>query len=278
MLSNLRRWIESARHGIETRARELWRQDRASLRGWSAFKNRVLRIAIFAVRGVSVHQLGLQAAALTYYTAFSLVPLLVVALWVLKIFDRSPGTQSALPLAREVTKGNAALHAMLGRLLENVSQTSQVTGGIVGLVALLYAVVRLLRYTERALDRIASSTTRKPNLSRLFSYLALLVLPPLLAVIVGPLVGGAQHALGAEIARLFGSAVRLKLAVAALLGLSALWLAIAILYSAAARARIAPSSAAVGAAAAAISLVSVLWIFARFQIGMSRGNSLQFGA
>ena len=122
---------------------EFWRRDRASLRGWSAFKNRVLRIAIFTVRGVSVHQLGLQAAALTYYTVFSLVPLLVVALWILKIFDRSPGAESAMPLAREMTKGNAALHAMLGRLLENVNHTSQVTGGIVGLLALLYAVVRL---------------------------------------------------------------------------------------------------------------------------------------
>lgn len=29
---------------------------------------------------------------------------------------------------------------------------------------------------------------------------------------------------------------------------------------------------------AAIALVSVLWAFARFQIGMSRGNSVQFGA
>ena len=278
MLSTLRQRIAWTRATVETRARDVWRRDRASLRGWSAFKNRALRIAIFMVRGISVHQLGLQAAALTYYTAFSLVPLLVVALWILKIFDRSPVTESAMPLAREVTKGNAALHAMLGRLLENVSHTSQVTGGIVGLVALLYAVVRLFRYTERALDRIASSTTRKPKLSRLFSYLALLVLPPLLAVVVGPLVGTAQRAIGSEIARLFGSAAWLKLAVATFVGLSALWLAIAILYSAAARARIAFSSAAVGAAAAAILLVSVLWVFARFQIGMSRGNSVQFGA
>ena len=116
------------------------------------------------------------------------------------------------------------------------------------------------------------------KLSRLFGYLALLGLPPLLGIIVGPLLGAAHGGLGADIARLFGSAVRLKLAVAAILGLSALWLAIAIVYSAAARARIAFSSAAVGAAAAALLLVSVLWVFARFQIGMSHGNSVQFGA
>jgi len=268
MLSDLRRRIERARDAIQTRARDVWRRDRASLRGWSAFKNRFLRIAIVAGRGVSVHQLGLQAAALTYYTVFSLVPLLVVVLWILKTLDRSGGVAPAMPVAREMAKGNVALHSMLGKLLENVNHTSQVTGGIVGLIALLYAVVRLFAYTERALDRIASSTTRKPKLSRLFSYLALLMLPPLLGVVVGPLAGVAHQAIGSE----------LNLALAAVLGLSALWLAIATFYSAAARARIAFSSAAVGGAVAAIALVSVLWAFARFQIGMSRGNSVQFGA
>jgi membrane protein len=278
MLSNLRQRIESVRDAIKTRASDVWRRDRASLRGWSAFKNRLLRIAIAVLRGVSVHQVGLQSAALTYYTVFSMVPLLVVVLWILKTLDRSHGAAPAMPLAREMTKGNAALHSMLGKLLENVNHTSQVTGGIVGLIALLYAVVRLFAYTERALDRIASSTTRQPKLSRLFSYLALLMLPPLLGVVVGPLAAAAHHALGSEISRLFGSAVWLKLAMAAMVGLSAVWMAIAIFYSAAARARITFSSAAVGAAVAAILLVSVLWAFARFQIGMSRGNSVQFGA
>ncbi len=278
MLRDLRRRIEEARGAVQTHAQDVWRRDRASLRGWRAFKNRVLRIAIATVRGVSVHQLGFQAAALTYYTVFSLVPLLVVVLWILKALDRSRGAAPAMPVAREMTKGNAALHSMLGKLLENVNHTSQVTGGVVGLVILLYAVVRLFRYTERALDRIASSTRRKPKLSRLFSYLALLMLPPLLGVVVGPLAAAAHHAIGDEISRLFGTAVHLKLAMAALVGLSAIWLAIAIFYSAAARARIAFSSAAVGGAVAAILLASVLWAFARFQIGMSRGNSVQFGA
>ena len=178
MLSNLRQRIRRARDAIEARAQDVWRRDRAPLRGWSALKHRALRIAIFTGRGFSAHQLGLQAAALTYYTVFSMVPLLVVVLWILKTLDRSPGAAPAMPVAREMTRGNAALHSMLGKLLENVNHTSQVTGGILGLIALFYAVIRLFAYTERALDRIASSTTRRPKLSRLFGYLALLMLPP----------------------------------------------------------------------------------------------------
>jgi membrane protein len=159
-----------------------------------------------------------------------------------------------------------------------VNYTTQVTTGIVGLLALLYAVVRLFLHTERALDLIAASTNRGAKLSRLFGYLALLLLPPLLGLVAGLLTGAVHSTIGSEISRLFGSAARLKLAVAATLSLATTWLAIAIFYSAAARARIAFSSAAVGGAAAAILLAAVLWVFAELQIGMSRGNSVQFGA
>ena len=277
MLSALRRAMGGARDAIQTRARDVWRRDRASLRGGKAFTNRVLRIAVIAIRGIWAHRLGLQAAALTYYTVFSLVPLLVVALWILKAFDRLPIDPPAMPMATEMTRGNAALHSVLGRLLENLNHASQVTSGVVGLIALLYTVVRLFMRTERALDLIALSTTRKPQVSRLFGYLALLLLPPLLGLVAGAIAGASHSHIGSEISGLFGSAARLKLAVAAALGLSGIWLAIAIFYSAAARARIAFSSAAVGAALATILLWVVLWVFAEFQIGMSRGNSLQFG-
>ena len=277
MTSALRRSLGGARDAIQTRARDVWRRDRASLRGIQALTNRVLRVAVMAIRGIWAHRLGLQAAALTYYTVFSLVPLLVVALWILKAFGRLPIAPPPMPMATEMTKGNAGLHSVLGRLLENLNHTSQVTTGLVGLVALIYTVVRLFMRTERALDHIALSTTRKPQFFRLFGYLALLLLPPLLGLVAGAIAGVSHSAIGSAISRLFGSAARLKLAFTAGLGLTGIWLAIAIFYSAAARARMAFSSAAVGAAVTTVLLLAVLWVFAEFQIGMSRGNSVQFG-
>ena len=273
----LRRAIRGARDVVQTHARDVWRRDRAPLRGGKALTNRVLRVAIISLRGIWAHRLGLQAAALTYYTVFSLVPLLVVALWILKAFGRLPIETPELPVATAMTKGNAALHSVLGRLLEDLNHTSQVTTGVVGLVALLYTVIRLFIRTERALDLIALSTTRKPQLFRLFGYLALLLLPPLLGLVAGAVAGVSHSTIGSKISSLFGAGARLKLGVAAALGLSGIWLAIAIFYSAAARARITFSSSAVGAGVATVLLCAVLWVFAEFQIGMSRGNSVQFG-
>lgn len=278
MTTALRRAIGGARDAIQTRARDVWGRDRAPLRGAKALTNRILRIAILSIRGIWAHRLGLHAAALTYHTVFSLVPLLVVSLWVLKAFGRLPIETPAMPVATDMAEGNAALHSMLRKLLENLTRASQVTTGVVGLVALLYTAIRLFMHTERALDLIAFSTARRPQLFRLFGYLGLLLLPPLLGLIIGALAGVSHTALGSEISGLFGSAARIKLVVTAVLGLAGVWLAIAIFYAAAARARISFSSSAVGAAVAAILLWVVLWAFAEFQIGMSRGNSVQFGA
>ena len=106
MFSDLRRRIQEARAAIQTHAQDVWRRDRArfgagapSRVGFSGSRSR--RPAV-----CSVHQLGFQAAALTYYTAFSLVPLLVVVLWIVKTFDTHLGSAvPAMPLARENWRG-----------------------------------------------------------------------------------------------------------------------------------------------------------------------------
>ena len=115
MTSALRRSLGGARDAIQTRARDVWRRDRASLRGIQALTNRILRVAVMAIRGIWAHRLGLQAAALTYYTVFSLVPLLVVALWILKAFGRLPIARPPMPMATEMTKGNAGLQLRPGK-------------------------------------------------------------------------------------------------------------------------------------------------------------------
>jgi membrane protein len=278
MMNDLRRVIAGARDAIRTRARGVWTRDRASLRGGRAVAVRAARIVVFAVRGISTHQLGFQAAALTYYTVFSLVPLLVVVLWLFKAFGGLSIQHPEMHLAADVTKGNAALHSIVAKLLEGVDRTGARTTGIVGLVLLLYAIVRLFVHTERALDLIASSAKRRVKMSRMFGYLGLLLLAPLLVGVVGLLTGAAHHLLGRHLARLIGAFPRLKLVLASAVGLSGLWLGIAVFYSAAARARIAFASAMVGGFAAAVLLAAVLWAFTEFQIGMSHANSVQFGA
>jgi uncharacterized BrkB/YihY/UPF0761 family membrane protein len=84
--------------------------------GLAAFGNRAFRIGFHTVRGIMAHRLGLQAAALTYYTVFAMVPMLVVALWILKAFDWLPAVSPSLPANVVVPSGNQLLQAMLGMI------------------------------------------------------------------------------------------------------------------------------------------------------------------
>jgi membrane protein len=69
----------------------------------------------------------------------------------------------------------------------------------------------------------------------------------------------------------------LRSAMGVVLGLGLLCLALAIFYASAARARIAFTSALFGGAVGAVLLATVLWVFARLQIGVSRAGALESG-
>jgi membrane protein len=262
---------------VQRRAGSVWSRDRASLHGFAALWNRVARIAVLSVRGLFEHRIALQSAMLTYYSVFALVPLLVVLLWSLKLAHLLPAISPELPAGVKVPTGNQLLSAALGALFETVHRTSQITSGVVGLALLLFVVMKLFRFTERALHDIAASGQRTPRLWRLLGYVALLLVPPMLLAVSGVLLAVLRGARASGAFPLLAAVPGLDLALGIGLGLGALWLAVTLLYSSAVRARIPFSSASVGAALASLALLVVFWVFASFQIGASRTSTLSSG-
>jgi membrane protein len=270
-------------------SRTVWSRDRAALDGWGAVWTRFARIATWTIRGVRVHRLSMQAAALAYYTLFSIVPVLVVALWVLKVFHLLPHLQpeQAGPglsaVSSEMNDGNAnqVLRDAVRGILAAVDRTGRVQIGIVGLVALLYGVIKQIRHVETALNSIAGRRERSRKPGRRLGYLALLVLPPALLVVSGLLRSLSHLPVGETIANaiswLLAAAPLLKSALGPVIGLAILCAALTIFYASAMRARIALRSTILGAALGAVSLAVVLWAFARLQIGVSRIGALESG-
>jgi membrane protein len=266
-------------------ARFVWGRDRAALGAWTAAWTRLARITTWSVRGVFVHRLSLQAAALAYYTLFSIVPVLVVALWVLKLFHLIPylkPEEADGPAARaELTSANQFLREAVRAILAAVDRAGRLETGLVGLAALLYGVLRQVHHVEVALDTIAGARNRPAHYRRMLGYLALLALPPALLVVSGLLRLLAHLPLGSSFARglswLLEAAPLLRSAAGVTVGLGILCLALAIFYASAARARVAFSSAIAGGALGAALLAAVLWAFARLQIGVSRAGALESG-
>jgi membrane protein len=268
-----------ARVGRAARRRtaDVWSRDRAELHGLAAVANRTARIVILATRGILRHRIGLQGAALTYYTVFAVVPLLVVVLWTLKLAHLLPVISPELPTGAKVPTGNQLLSAALGQLLEAVHRTSEITSGVVGLAVLLFAISKLFGYTERALHIIASSGKRAPSPWRILGYVALLFIAPALLVVSGALVAILRGARASSLGGLLAAIPGLELGLGLALGFGAVWLAVTLLYTAAARARIPFPSAALGAALASVALIVVFWAFASFQIGASKSDAVSSG-
>src|SRR5262245_5420717 len=120
----------------------------------TARRYRRLRLLYCTIRGLFFDQrLALRAAALTYYTILSLVPLLAFAFALLKGF----GAYDALiermvwPWVLETFGGNPQLRSAFAQVLDFVADTSVASLGFLGLLLLLYAARRLLHNIEAAL-------------------------------------------------------------------------------------------------------------------------------
>ena len=254
--------------------------------GWAAAWTRLARIATWSVRGVFVQQLSLQAAALAYYTLFSIVPVLVVALWALKLFHLIPYLKPRMPDAadarRRLPRREPFLRQAVRAILAAVDRAGRLETGIVGLAALLYGVIRQVHPCRggaghhRRRARPAAPIppdARLPRVARAASGAARRLRPAAHAVPAAARVDvRARAVLAAGGGRRCSS--RRSASPSAW---RSLCLALAIFYASAARARIAFSSAIVGGALGAVLLAAVLWVFARLQIGVSRAGALESG-
>ena len=289
MAGRLREAFKRVRAAVRRYSRAVWDRDRAGLDSWAALQTRFARIATWSVRGVFSNRLSLQAAALAYYTVFTIVPILVVVLWALKAFhvigylipEASPPTMAEATSEVHFPNANALLRESVRAILMAVDRAGRMETGILGLAALAYGVIKSVIHVERALDTIAGARDRPPRYRRMLGYLALLALPPALFVVSGLLRMLSHVPVGTTLARwttsLLDTLPFLRSAMGVVLGLGLLCLALAIFYASAARARIAFRSALFGGALGAVSLAVVLWAFARLQIGVSRAGALESG-
>jgi membrane protein len=282
----VRSWLARTAEAVRQYARDVWACDRAALTGWQALKNRVLRIAIWTVRGVFTHRLSLHAAALTHHTIFSVVPVLVVVVWALKAFHLLPYLIPAAPKLEAALPATAAqasdpLSSALRTIMTAVQHANQIKFGLVGLLALFYGAAKLFRQVSRAIDMIAGATHRARVYWRLLGYVALILLPLVLLLIAGAVTALSRIAEGTfmegALSRVLGAIPELRSALGAMMGIAVFALTIAIFYASAARARLRFSSAAIGGLAAAVALIAVTWAFTRFQIGVTKASVLASG-
>ncbi len=155
----------------------LWEQNPADLSLLQRILLRQVQTVALVLRDFNINQCFLRAAALTYYTMLSLVPLLALTFALLKAF----GVQNLLqPLIVEKLNvgGGQVADVILGYI--NNTQVTQL--GAVGLAFLIVAVVSLLTNVEQTFNHIWGVKDVRPMLRRFADYLSVILVGPLLII------------------------------------------------------------------------------------------------
>ncbi len=155
----------------------LWEQNPAELSWLQRVLLRQLQTVALVAHDFGRNQCLQRAAALTYYSLLSIVPLLALTFALLKAF----GVQNRLePLIMEKLQvgDGQAVQAILGYI-----NNTQVGGmGGVGLLFLLVAVISLLTNVEKAFNYIWGVRNIRPLMRRFADYLSVILVGPVLII------------------------------------------------------------------------------------------------
>ncbi|MDR1756244.1 MAG: YihY/virulence factor BrkB family protein [Culturomica sp.] len=215
-----------------------------------------------------------SASALTFYTVLSLIPVLALLLAVAKGFGVSRILED---LFREQSFANPEMTGFFlnfaNRALEN-TRGGLITG--IGIVMLLWMVIKVLSNTEDAMNRIWGIRQGRGLAKKFADYLSILFIAPLLIA----LVSGMNVFLSTnlqEIAREEGILRYAGSAVIFLVKLSPyvlLWLLFTFLYIFMPAAPVRFRHAVVAGIVAGSACQIVQWFYLRFQIGVSSYNAI----
>ncbi|MFZ1290302.1 MAG: YhjD/YihY/BrkB family envelope integrity protein, partial [Melioribacteraceae bacterium] len=160
---------------------DIWRIRLSELKGKKAFFIKQQRIIILSIRNFREDNCTLKSSALTFYSMLSIVPVVAILFGIFKGF----GLESQLEklLLDNFKEYEAVMIKIVNYsniLLENTK------GGLIagiGIILLLYTVIKLLNNIEYSLNDIWKFKTSRTVARQFSDFLAILFLAPLFFVL-----------------------------------------------------------------------------------------------
>lgn len=290
-------------------ASEIWQWDAAGMPTFRKAGVHLVRLGFLLLRGLKEHQSFFRASGLTYITVLSLVPLLAFAFALAKGFGAydhlvkeaivpfldntfgrleapaEPGVQPRAEEGREEALEGAGdlfgegdevvqLREVFDKLLEFVGRTNVANLGAIGLVVLMFTVLKLLGHVENSMNAIWGVTRSRTLVRKFADYLSLVVITPLLVIAATALAAAFQSSGFKEFVReklYLGPFVELGLAAVPFLGI---WLAFALLYLIMPNTRVRVRSAALGGFLGALAWTLFQVLHVQMQLGVAQYNTL----
>ena len=163
----------------------IWELPLDQLPRWQSPLIKQVRVLILAFKGFNRDKCQLRAAALTFYSILSLIPILAMVFGIAKGF----GFEQKLELLLQEKIASRDMVAQEGvdwiiskaKLLLESTRGSLIAG--VGLVVLMWAATRVLRHIEVALNDIWEIKNSRPWIRNFTDLLSIMVVAPILFIL-----------------------------------------------------------------------------------------------
>jgi membrane protein len=231
---------------------------------------RQLRIFSLAINGFNEDKCLTKATALTFYTLFSIVPILALAFAISKGFGLEKNLQEMIsgnyPEYKEVLD-QAFVSA--GKLL------STAKGGVIagfGIVLLLWSVLKLLVSIEDNFNEIWEIKKGRTWVRKLTDYLTVMLIGPVFLIVAGGLTVAIQTKVGSIEILGYASTILIKL-----IAYSLIVAVFMFLYIILPNTKVNFRSAVVAAVISTILFELLQWAYVKFQIGANQLNAIYGG-
>jgi len=248
----------------------LWHIRVSKLEGRKGFFIKQLRILSLAVKGFNEDKCLTKASALTFYTLFSIVPILALVFAISKGFGYEKDLQILIlgnyPEYKEVLdQAFVSANSML----------ANAKGGLIagfGIVLLLWSVMKLLVSIEDNFNEIWEIKRGRTWMRKITDYLTIMLVSPMFLIVSGSLTVALQtHIVGVGVLGFVGLILVKLLAYALIAGI------FTFLYMVLPNTKV-KFKAASGAAIISTVLFELLqWGYIKFQIGASSLNAIYGG-
>jgi membrane protein len=251
---------------------DIWRSRLGDLRGFRALRVKFLRIVILSLRGVFRNQL--RAAALTYYSVLSVVPILALLFGIAKGFGYEKILQKQL--LQRLQGQEEVVSRIIGfanSLLEN-TPGGAIAG--VGVIFLFYSVIGILMSIEGYFNQIWHVREGRPIKRKIADYLSVTLIGPVLFLMSSTITVLITTELRAVLRRMdvLASLSPFILKLLNLLPYITIWLLLTFIYVFLPNTKVNFLSGALAALIAGVVFQIFQWIYITFQIGVSRFSTI----
>lgn len=250
---------------------KLWqvRLDKVNNKGQGFFIKQ-LRIFSLAVKGFNEDDCLTKATALTFYTLFSIVPILAL------LFGITKGLGLDKELQKQLIQDYAQYEDILKRAFEFAGAMLESTkGGLIagiGVILLIWSVMKLLMGIENNFNYIWEIKRGRSVVRKITDYLAIMIITPLFLLASGSLTVAMQAGIGYFEFLSGFSTVLLKLLAWTLSATT-----FALLYLILPNTKVNIKSAFIAGFIAMILFHLIEWIYVKFQVGANRMNAIYGG-